>query len=119
MPSYPQCRARSALISRETNNPRVGLLLPSGAGFVATFYGAMIAGKSVVPLNFLLGEREIAHCVRDSGIDTVVSIPQLAGRLKELQLNVVDLTQLSPRLAPGAIGAGRSRQPGRRTWKPC
>jgi long-chain acyl-CoA synthetase len=89
-----------ALIAGKTNNPRVGLLLPSGAGFVASFYGAVIAGKGVVPLNFLLGEREIAHCIHDSGIDTVVSIPQLAGRLTGTPLNVLDLTQLAPN--PGA-----------------
>ena len=60
----------------------VGLLLPPSAGFVASFYGTLLAGKGVVPINFLLGDREIAHIIKDSGVDTVVSIPQLAGRLE-------------------------------------
>ena len=113
--TYAQLAARAsglgALISRKTNNSRVGLLLPSGVGFVASFYGALIVGKSVVPLNFLLGEHEIAHCIRDSGIDTIVSIPQLAGRLKDLPLNVVDLTQLPPKPAgaPTAPAAPTAR----------
>ena len=68
-------------ISSQTRQPRVGIMLPSSAGFVASFYGALLAGKVVVPINFLLGENEIAHCIRDSGIDTVITIPQLAGRL--------------------------------------
>src|SRR5207237_3620253 len=34
------------------------------------------------------------HCIADSGIDTIVTIPQLAGRLKESRLKIVDLTQL-------------------------
>ena len=77
-----------------TAQPRLGLLLPAGAGFVASFYGALLAGKAVVPLNYLLGDREIAHCVADSGIDTVVTVAPLAGRVKDTPLKVLDLAQL-------------------------
>jgi long-chain acyl-CoA synthetase len=81
-------------LSMQTRQPRVGLLLPAGAGFVASFYGALLASKTVVPINFLLGDKEIAHIIKDSGIDTVVTIPQLAGRVKDMPLNVVDLAAL-------------------------
>src|SRR5256714_12433883 len=81
-------------LSMQSDKPRVGLLLPTGMGFAASFYGTLLAGKGVVPINFLLGEREVAHCIADSGIDTIVTIPQLAGRLKETRLKIVDLTQL-------------------------
>ncbi len=86
----------------QTARPRVGLLLPASAGFVASFYGTLLAGKSVVPINFLLGDREVAHVIADSGIDTVVTIPFLAGRLKDSNLKVVDLMAL-PRPPAGAI----------------
>lgn len=89
-------------LSLQTRQPRVGLLLPAGAGFVASFYGTLLAGKAVVPINYLLGDREIAHCIKDSGIDTVVTIPQLAGRVKDAPLNIVDLMQL-PQTPPAAI----------------
>jgi long-chain acyl-CoA synthetase len=89
-------------LSMQTDQPRVGLLLPPGAGFVASFYGTLLAAKSVVPLNYLLGDREMAHCIADSGIDTVVSIPQLAGRLKDTPLKVVDLAALA-QMPPMAI----------------
>src|SRR5688572_7957182 len=89
-------------LGMQTDKPRVGLLLPPSGGFVASFYGALLAGKSVVPLNYLLGDREIQHCIADSGIDTVVSIPQLAGRLKDTPLKVVDLSQLA-QMPPMAI----------------
>ena len=69
-------------LSAQTRQPHVGLLLPAGAGFVASFYGTLLAGKSVVPINFLLGDKEIAHVIADSGIDTVVTIPQLAGAIE-------------------------------------
>src|SRR5205085_1808616 len=81
-------------LAAQTQQPRVGLLLPAGIGFVASFYGTLLAGKSVVPINFLLGDREVAHVIADSGIDTVVTIPFLAGRLKDTRLKIVDLAQL-------------------------
>lgn len=104
--TYQQLAAMAAglgmYLSAQTKQPRIGLLLPSSAGFVASFYGTLLAGKTAVPINFLLSDREIAHIIRDSGVDTVVSIPQLSGRLKDTPLNVVDLTQL-PRTPPAAI----------------
>ena len=104
--TYQQLAAMAAglglYLSMQTGKPRVGLLLPASAGFVASFYGTLLAGKTVVPLNFLLGDKEIAHIIKDSDIDTVVTIPQLAGRLKEARLNVIDLTQL-PKVPPAAI----------------
>jgi len=72
----------------------VGLLLPPSAGFVGSFYGTLLAGKTVVPINYLLGEKEIAHIIADSGIDTVVTVPFFLPRLKDLSLNVIDLTKL-------------------------
>src|SRR3954454_18683778 len=89
-------------LAAQTRQPRVGLLLPASAGFVASFYGTLLAGKTVVPINFLLGEKEIAHIIADSGIDTVVTIPLLAGRLKDTSLKIVDLMQL-PQTPPAAI----------------
>src|SRR5260370_19576085 len=81
-------------LAAQTQQPRVGLLLPPGAGFVASFYGTLLAGKTVVPINYLLGEREIAHIIQDSAIDTVITVPFFMSRLKDLPLNVIDLTKL-------------------------
>jgi long-chain acyl-CoA synthetase len=89
-------------LSMQTSRDKVGLLLPSSAAFSASFYGTLLAGKTVVPINFLLGEREIAHVIADSGIDTVVTIPLLAGKLKDLPLKVIDITAL-PKPPPGSI----------------
>jgi len=104
--TYQQLAAMAAglgmYLSMQTERPRVGILLPASAGFVASFYGTLLAGKAAVPINFLLGDREIAHIIKDSDIDTVVTIPQLAGRLKDTPLNVIDLTQL-PKVPPAAI----------------
>jgi long-chain acyl-CoA synthetase len=54
----------------------------------------------VVPINFLLSDREIAHVIADSGIDTVITAPPLAARLKDLKLNVIDLSELAKMQPP-------------------
>lgn len=103
--TYQQLAAMSAglgmYLAGQTDKPHVGLLLPASAGFVASFYGTLLAGKTVVPINFLLSEREVAHVIADSGIDTVVTLPQLASRLASTPLKIVDLTQLPK--TPAAI----------------
>lgn len=90
-----------AFLASQTRQPRVGILLPASAGFVASFYGTMLAGKTVVPINFLLGEKEIAHIIKDSGIDTVVTITPLAAKLANTPLKVIDLLTL-PTVPPPA-----------------
>src|SRR5262245_12069081 len=89
-------------LSFQTDRPRVGLLLPASGGFAASFYGTLLAGKTVVPINFLLGDKEVRHIIADSGIDTVVSVPPLTDRLKDTPLKIVDLSQL-PKAPPAAI----------------
>ena len=65
--AYAQLAATSAALgaylSTHTQQPRVGVLLPASAGFVASFYATLLAGKAVVPINFLLGDKEIAHII--------------------------------------------------------
>ena len=90
-------------IASQTSRPHVGLLLPPCAGYVASFYGTLLAGKSVVPINYLLGDREIAYVIKDSEISTVITIPPLAARLKDAAMKLIDLTQLPktpPAIAP-------------------
>ena len=67
-------------LTLQTDKPRIGLLLPTGMGFAASFYGTLLAGKCVVPINFLLGSKEIAHIVADSDIDTVDHHPPARGQ---------------------------------------
>ena len=104
--TYQQLAAMAAglgmYLKMQTQKPRVGLLLPAGAGFAASFYGTLLAGKAAVAINFLLGDREIAHIIQDSDIDTIVTIPQLSARLANTPLKIVDLTQL-PQTPPAAI----------------
>ncbi len=93
----------SMYIGQQTTQPRVGILLPACGGFVASFYGTLLAGKTAVPFNFLLGDKEIAHCIADSGVDTIITMPPLAAKLANLPLKIIDITAL-PTPPAGAFG---------------
>jgi long-chain acyl-CoA synthetase len=50
---------------------RVGLVLPNVPAFPIVFYGALLAGAVVVPMNPLLKAREVDYYLRDSGMKVV------------------------------------------------
>ncbi len=53
---------------------RVGLVLPNVLSFPVVFYGALLAGAAVVPMNPLLKAREVEYYLRDSGATVVVAL---------------------------------------------
>ncbi len=57
---------------------RVGMVLPNVLSFPVVFYGALLAGAAVVPMNPLLKAREVEYYLRDSGARLVVSGEQSA-----------------------------------------
>ncbi|MEK6438416.1 long-chain-fatty-acid--CoA ligase [Pseudonocardia sp. T1-2H] len=50
---------------------RVGLVLPNVPAFPILFYGALLAGATVVPMNPLLKAREVEYYLNDSGMSMV------------------------------------------------
>lgn len=52
---------------------RVGLLLPNTPYFLVAYYGALKAGATVVNLNPLYAESELAHLLEDSEVETIVT----------------------------------------------
>src|SRR5947209_1305714 len=57
---------------------RVGLQLANVPAYPVAFYGALIAGATVVPMNPLLKAREIEFYLSDSGAKVVVAGEQMA-----------------------------------------
>ena len=53
---------------------RVGIMLPNVTHFPVVFYGALLAGAAVVPMNPLLKAREVEYYLRDSGARLVVAL---------------------------------------------
>lgn len=72
------------------NGKNVGILLPNGKEFVTAFYGILIAGKTPVPLNFLLSPAQLLYVIQDAEIDTVFTCnlfaPLLGNQAKHIFL---------------------------------
>ncbi|XVH31389.1 long-chain-fatty-acid--CoA ligase [Haloferacaceae archaeon DSL9] len=64
---------------------RVALYLPNLPQFVTGFHGTLRAGGIVVPMNPQYRTREITHLLSDSGAKAVVTIPDLAPLVAEVQ----------------------------------
>jgi long-chain acyl-CoA synthetase len=62
---------------------RVGMVLPNVLSFPIVFYGALLAGAAVVPMNPLLKAREVEYYLRDSGARIVVAAESSAGPAAE------------------------------------
>lgn len=81
-------------VRRATDLPHVGILLPSTTVFVGTFYGALWAGRTAVPLNFLLQPDELGKVVEDADIDVIFTtrhFEDLAAAAKARKIFVEDL----------------------------
>jgi long-chain acyl-CoA synthetase len=74
----------AALLTADAVRPgdRVGLMLPNLVEFPALYYGILRAGAVVVPMNPLLKPREIAHYVRDSGMEILFAYQDVADQAR-------------------------------------
>ncbi len=82
------------VVHRECGGPNVGIMLPCGAAFAGTLFGALWAGKTPVPLNFLLRPGELAEIVRDAGIDLILSIGHFEKTNLALPARIILVDQL-------------------------
>jgi long-chain acyl-CoA synthetase len=78
---------------------RIGLLLPNSPQFVLAFYAILKAGGVVVAMNPQYKQRELAHQIQDSGIETMIALdtyrPVLEDACQNTQVRVVIYTRLS------------------------
>ncbi|MEM9295559.1 MAG: AMP-binding protein [Planctomycetota bacterium] len=93
------------LIRKSTRQERVGLMLPTGGGFAAALLGAWQAGRTPVPLNYLLSKEEIDHVVRDAGLDLILTASPLMdhvgrdylpGSVRTIELDKLELKGAPP-----------------------
>jgi long-chain acyl-CoA synthetase len=76
---------------------RVGLVLPNVLAFPVVFYGALLAGAAVVPMNPLLKAREVQYYLEDSGARVVVTLGTTAEPVQEAAATVgIDAVVVGP-----------------------
>ena len=97
------------IVSQETECPRVGLMLPSSAAMAGCFYGTLWAGKTAVPLNFMLQPQELAGVVADAQIDTVITIELFAKMVEAWPVKGLLLERLG--LKSKLLAAGMRKWP--------
>jgi long-chain acyl-CoA synthetase len=84
---------------------RVGLFLPNVPHYVAAYYGAMLAGATVVNFSPLYTVAELAAQVEDSGTDVLITVS--AAALLPTALKVLEGSSLK-HLVVGSIAGGLS-----------
>jgi long-chain acyl-CoA synthetase len=77
----------AATLRQRVKGDTVGILLLNSQRFVTTLLGVWKAGKTAIPLNYLLPPADIGFIIRDSGMSALVSsqfFAQQLGALKPL-----------------------------------
>lgn len=82
------------LVTKETECPRVGIMLPTTAGALGTIAGTLWAGRTFIPLNFLLQPVEIERIVADAEIDLVLSTVHFRDLLSKVPVRTLYLETL-------------------------
>jgi len=78
----------------QTRSQRVGIMLPASAAFPAALFGVLWAGRTAVPLNFLLSADELRSIVTDAGVEAVFSVRYFEKLLSQIPVRTVFLEDL-------------------------
>ena len=96
---------------------RVGVMLPNVPAFPIAFYGALAAGATVVPMNPLLKNREVAYYLGDSGAKVLFAWHEAAAEaakgaagtgVQVIEVDEPDMHTLLGRLSPVAKRADQA-----------
>ncbi|MFQ5807153.1 MAG: class I adenylate-forming enzyme family protein [Phycisphaerae bacterium] len=105
MLDYKSLRAVAAglaeRIAAETGRPRVGIMAPTSSACAAAIFACWYAGKTPVPLNFLLGPDQLGRVIRDAGLDCVLTVEHFAASLAPTGLKTLLLSAQT--LGPGQV----------------
>ncbi len=83
------------VIARKTECPRVGVMLPASTAFPAVFFGSLWAGRTVIPLNFLLQANELIRIIEDAQLDCIFTIGHFRELVEALPVRAVYFEELS------------------------
>ena len=78
-------------IDRATTAERVGLMLPTSALFPMSMLATWMLGRTIVPLNYLLGNSDLAYVIDDAGIDTIVTVGPMVDFVGELPAHITQI----------------------------
>lgn len=73
--------AFSKYLKKETDEPRVAIVLPPGKGGLIANLAVMFAGKTPVNLNFTAGPDAVRSCIHQSGVDLFITADPFVRKL--------------------------------------
>lgn len=108
--TYAQLAAGAMFLAEKidqiTSAANVGIMLPTSGGFPIALLGVWLARRTAVPFNYLLHKDELAFVLRDSRIDTLITVGPMLDwiggaavvpeNIRILRLEEVDFTGVPP-----------------------
>ena len=89
-----KARLMADLVGSWTKRRNVGICLPTCKEFGIVYLGALMAGKTAVPLNYLLQRNELDFIVRDAELDTIITVRYFKDLVGGLAANTIYLEDL-------------------------
>ncbi len=102
-------------IDKRSKAKHVGLMLPTSGAFPIAALGAWMAGRVVVPLNYLLKPEELQFVVEDAELDAVVTVGPMLDFVKAegtpkgvelIRLDQIGFKGVPPLRWPRGMGGG-------------
>ena len=92
--------ALSKVIRKETQKPRIGIILPPGAGGMIANIAAFLAGKIPVNLNFTAGRASIESAIRQADLDRFLTADIIVRKMQSFPWPPTKQLILIERLLP-------------------
>jgi long-chain acyl-CoA synthetase len=102
-------------VERRSRAANVGLLLPTSGLFPSAMLGVWAAGRTAVPLNYLLSRADLEYIAKDAGLDAVVAVGPMLDhiggpipgleviRMDQMRFGGVPPVRLGPSAAPDDV----------------
>jgi len=94
-----------------SERPHVGILAPTSTAGAVAIFACWYAGKTPVPLNFLLGPAELGKIIRDADLDAALTVAPFEPALKSVGIRTLLLDAETLRAGAGAAVVARSATP--------
>lgn len=98
---FTAAAALSKVIRKETQKPRIGVILPPGAGGMIANIAAFMAGKTPVNLNFTAGRASIESAMRQADLDRFLTADVFVRKMQSFPWPPNKQLVLIERLLPG------------------
>ena len=88
-------RVIQRLACKETRCQRVGIMLPASSAGLGTILGCLWAGKTIVPLNFLISPAELTTVINNAEIDLIIATQHFEPLLANIPIRTIYLERIS------------------------